>query len=175
MFGHSCLADSGGSLWNCGIVLLLQWIISSLSAASHRSTLRPCALQWTRLFGRFPFVLASSFPVQPGEVGWPQIEEKTMQNSASIIPPKRFQVPTEANRRFYMTWSKVHSHTKDCTLQMWDKWAQVIALQAVVFTLPGALGGVLFVFAALFSFVAIPRAGLATAQAVWSPMPLFRK
>ncbi|CAK9016926.1 unnamed protein product [Durusdinium trenchii] len=37
-----------------------------------------------------------------------------------------------------------------------------------VFTLPGALGGVLFVFAALFSFVAIPRAGLATAQAVWS-------
>eukprot|EP00913_Durusdinium_trenchii_P003573 g3305.t1 len=31
-----------------------------------------------------------------------------------------------------------------------------------------ALGGVLFVFAALFSFVAIPRAGLATAQAVWS-------
>ena len=40
--------------------------------------------------------------------------------------------------------------------------------QDVVFTLPGALGGVLFVFAALFSFVAIPRAGLATAQAVWS-------
>jgi len=40
--------------------------------------------------------------------------------------------------------------------------------QAVVFTVPGALGGVLFVFAALFSFVAIPRAGLATAQAVWS-------
>lgn len=51
----------------------------------------------------------------------------------------------------------------------------MIALQAVVFTVPGALGGVLFVFAALFSFVAIPRAGLATAQAVWSPMPLFRK
>lgn len=47
----------------------------------------------------------------------------------------------------------------------------MIALQAVVFTVPGALGGVLFVFAALFSFVAIPRAGLATAQAVWSPMP----
>ncbi|CAL1157403.1 unnamed protein product [Cladocopium goreaui] len=40
--------------------------------------------------------------------------------------------------------------------------------QDVVFTLPGVLGGVLFVFAALFSFVAIPRAGLATAQAVWS-------
>ena len=40
--------------------------------------------------------------------------------------------------------------------------------QDVVFTLPGALGGVLFVFASLFSFVAIPRAGLATAQAVWS-------
>lgn len=37
-----------------------------------------------------------------------------------------------------------------------------------VFTAGGALGGVLFVFAALFSFVAIPRAGLATAQAVWS-------
>ncbi|CAE8585357.1 unnamed protein product [Polarella glacialis] len=37
-----------------------------------------------------------------------------------------------------------------------------------VFTLGGFLGGSLFVFAALFSFVAIPRAGLATAQAVWS-------
>jgi len=37
-----------------------------------------------------------------------------------------------------------------------------------LFTLGGLLGGVLFVFAALFSFVAIPRCGLATAQAVWS-------
>jgi len=37
-----------------------------------------------------------------------------------------------------------------------------------VFTGGGAAGGMLFVFAALFSFVAIPRAGLATAQAVWS-------
>eukprot|EP00931_Biecheleriopsis_adriatica_P075338 TRINITY_DN49228_c0_g1_i1.p1 TRINITY_DN49228_c0_g1~~TRINITY_DN49228_c0_g1_i1.p1 ORF type:complete len:427 (+),score=83.37 TRINITY_DN49228_c0_g1_i1:46-1281(+) len=37
-----------------------------------------------------------------------------------------------------------------------------------VFTTGGALGGALFVFAALFSFIAIPRAGLATAQAVWS-------
>jgi len=37
-----------------------------------------------------------------------------------------------------------------------------------VFTAAGACGGILFVFAALFSFVAIPRAGLATAQAVWS-------
>lgn len=44
----------------------------------------------------------------------------------------------------------------------------VIAGTPVVFTLAGALGGVLFVFAALFSFIAIPRAGLATAQAVWS-------
>mmetsp|Transcript_62535 Transcript_62535/g.116261 ORF Transcript_62535/g.116261 Transcript_62535/m.116261 type:complete len:419 (+) Transcript_62535:80-1336(+) len=38
----------------------------------------------------------------------------------------------------------------------------------VQFILPGALGGALFVFAALCSFLAIPRAGLATAQAVWS-------
>jgi len=37
-----------------------------------------------------------------------------------------------------------------------------------LFTEAGAFGGALFVFAALFSFVAIPRAGLATAQAVWS-------
>jgi len=44
----------------------------------------------------------------------------------------------------------------------------VIAGTPVLFTLAGALGGVLFVFAALFSFIAIPRAGLATAQAVWS-------
>eukprot|EP00438_Fugacium_kawagutii_P032308 Skav208266 [mRNA] locus=scaffold188:200187:203627:+ [translate_table: standard] len=42
------------------------------------------------------------------------------------------------------------------------------AREELVFTAPGAIGGVLFVFAALFSFVAIPRAGLATAQAVWS-------
>jgi len=44
----------------------------------------------------------------------------------------------------------------------------VFAGTPVVFTLAGALGGALFVFAALFSFIAIPRAGLATAQAVWS-------
>jgi len=44
----------------------------------------------------------------------------------------------------------------------------VIAGTPALFTLAGALGGVLFVFAALFSFIAIPRAGLATAQAVWS-------
>lgn len=37
-----------------------------------------------------------------------------------------------------------------------------------VFTAGGLFGGALFVFAALFSFIAIPRAGLATAQAVWS-------
>lgn len=37
-----------------------------------------------------------------------------------------------------------------------------------VFTIGGALGGALFVFAALFSFIAIPKAGLATSQAVWS-------
>lgn len=37
-----------------------------------------------------------------------------------------------------------------------------------LFTAGGLFGGVLFVFAALFSFIAIPRAGLATAQAVWS-------
>eukprot|EP00930_Biecheleria_cincta_P099870 TRINITY_DN91483_c0_g1_i1.p1 TRINITY_DN91483_c0_g1~~TRINITY_DN91483_c0_g1_i1.p1 ORF type:complete len:419 (-),score=49.83 TRINITY_DN91483_c0_g1_i1:122-1378(-) len=37
-----------------------------------------------------------------------------------------------------------------------------------VFTVGGAIGGALFVFAALFSFIAIPKAGLATAQAVWS-------
>ncbi|CAE6964475.1 rrp41 [Symbiodinium natans] len=43
-----------------------------------------------------------------------------------------------------------------------------ILIWPFVFTAGGALGGVLFVFAALFSFVAIPRAGLATAQAVWS-------
>lgn len=37
-----------------------------------------------------------------------------------------------------------------------------------VFTVGGTIGGALFVFAALFSFIAIPKAGLATAQAVWS-------
>lgn len=43
-----------------------------------------------------------------------------------------------------------------------------IASVPYVFTIGGMLGGVLFVFAALFSFLAIPRCGLATAQAVWS-------
>lgn len=43
-----------------------------------------------------------------------------------------------------------------------------IASVPYVFTTGGLLGGVLFVFAALFSFLAIPRCGLATAQAVWS-------
>lgn len=37
-----------------------------------------------------------------------------------------------------------------------------------VFTPGGAAGGFLLVFAFLFSFLAIPRCGLATAQAVWS-------
>jgi len=37
-----------------------------------------------------------------------------------------------------------------------------------VITVGGFLGGVLFVFAVLFSFIAIPLVGLAIAQAVWS-------
>lgn len=36
-----------------------------------------------------------------------------------------------------------------------------------VWTLEGFIGGVLFVFATLFSFLAIPRCGLSTGQAVW--------
>eukprot|EP00929_Paragymnodinium_shiwhaense_P004027 TRINITY_DN10473_c0_g1_i2.p1 TRINITY_DN10473_c0_g1~~TRINITY_DN10473_c0_g1_i2.p1 ORF type:complete len:429 (+),score=85.48 TRINITY_DN10473_c0_g1_i2:131-1417(+) len=39
---------------------------------------------------------------------------------------------------------------------------------AFLFTPGGFFGGVLFVFAALFSFLAIPRCGQASAQAVWS-------
>jgi len=39
---------------------------------------------------------------------------------------------------------------------------------AFLFAPAGAAGGAVFVIAALFSFIAIPRVGLATAQAVWS-------
>ena len=60
------MGAAGRSLWHCGLILLLQWILSSLPADTQGATLGPSAVQLLGLCGCVLLIPADPISVQPG-------------------------------------------------------------------------------------------------------------